>query len=724
MNKPRILVVEDEALIAANIVHTLTSLGHTVHGPVATGEDAIRSVKTQKPDLVLMDIQLIGPMDGIEAAEKIRAIADIPVVYLTAHTDHLRLEQAQLTEPYGYIVKPAHGRELNATIEMALYKHALDRKLKESDERYRSLFDRSLDCVYLTDFTGNFIDANKAALTLLGYTRNEITSLNFASLLTTEQLSTAIKVNQEIIATGGQKKSSEYRVRCRDGTYVDVETTASLVYQQGKPYAVQGIARDITGRKRIEKTLKESETKYRMLVETLNEGIWVIDKEAVTTFINPKMAEILGYTIEEMAGCSLFSFMDDEGKRICERLIERRKQGIREQHVFQFLKKDGTRIYASIETSPIKGMDGEYLGAIAGVTDITERKLAEEALRESQKRFQALTETTSDFVWEIDTNGVYTYCSPQIHDLWGYKPEDIIGRSPFDLVMPEEREQAIRMFRTISESSSPFKGLESRSRDNTGRIVVLETSGVPFFDSEGRVHGYRGISRDITERKRAEEALTAANRNLNLLSSITRHDITNQLTVLRGFLKILKKKQPDPSLNEYFQKIAGAAERISAMLKFTKEYDKIGVNAPIWQDTRTLVDIAAKQAPLGKVLVKNELPAGAEVYADPLVVKVFYNLMDNAVRYGGKITTIRFFAEEREGGHIIICEDDGDGVLAQEKEKIFERGFGKNTGLGLTLSKEILSITGITIRETGEPGRGARFEMVVPKGAYRLTEVK
>jgi len=160
------------------------------------------------------------------------------------------------------------------------------------------------------------------------------------------------------------------------------------------------------------------------------------------------------------------------------------------------------------------------------------------------------------------------------------------------------------------------------------------------------------------------------------------------------------------------------------MLKFTKEYDKIGVNAPIWQDTRTLVDIAAKQAPLGKVLVKNELPAGAEVYADPLIAKVFYNLMDNAVRYGGKITTIRFFAEEREGGHIIICEDDGDGVLAQEKEKIFERGFGKNTGLGLTLSKEILSITGITIRETGEPGRGARFEMVVPKGAYRLTEVK
>ena len=117
--------------------------------------------------------------------------------------------------------------------------------------------------------------------------------------------------------------------------------------------------------------------------------------------------------------------------------------------------------------------------------------------------------------------------------------------------------------------------------------------------------------------------------------------------------------------------------------------------------------------------MKNDLPAGTEVFADPLIVKVFYNLMDNAVRYGGKITTIRFSVEDRNGDQIIVCEDDGDGVVAEEKEKIFERGFGKNTGLGLALSREILDITGITIRETGEPGKGARFEMTVPKGMWR-----
>jgi len=221
-----------------------------------------------------------------------------------------------------------------------------------------------------------------------------------------------------------------------------------------------------------------------------------------------------------------------------------------------------------------------------------------------------------------------------------------------------------------------------------------------------------------TQLAESQEAFKIANKKLNLLSSITRHDINNQLSVLQEYLVILEKKQSDPSLNEYFQKTATAAQRISAMIQFTKEYENIGVNAPVWQDCRNLADIAAKQVTLGNVTVKNNIPAGIEVVADPLVIKVFYNLIDNAVRYGGKITTIRFSAEGSGDNHLIICEDDGNGILADEKERIFERGFGKNTGMGLFLAREILDITGITIRETGEPEKGARFEMTVPPGSY------
>jgi len=245
--------------------------------------------------------------------------------------------------------------------------------------------------------------------------------------------------------------------------------------------------------------------------------------------------------------------------------------------------------------------------------------------------------------------------------------------------------------------------------------VIVKGTPIQYQDNPA----YLTLFVDITERKRAEEALDAANKKLTLLSSITRHDINYQLSILQGYLALLEQGQPDTAFSEYFLKISGAAQRISAMIRFTKEYEQIGNKDPDWQDCAKLAEIAAMEAPIENIAVNNDLPASLEVFADPLIIKVFYNLIDNAGRYGGKITTLRFSIEECDDGHIMVCEDDGDGIPDGEKEKIFERGFGKNTGVGLFLSREILAITGITISETGMPGKGARFEMKVPKGKWR-----
>ncbi len=224
--------------------------------------------------------------------------------------------------------------------------------------------------------------------------------------------------------------------------------------------------------------------------------------------------------------------------------------------------------------------------------------------------------------------------------------------------------------------------------------------------------------------RKISTSLAVSNKKLNLLFSITRHDINNQLTVILGYMDMLEYKEHEPALTPYFQSISTAAQRIAAMIRFTKEYENIGANVPVWQDCRTLADTSAKQSVLGQVVMKNDIPAGMEVYADPLIAKVCDNLIDNAVRHGGKITTIRFSVEEHESDHVVVCEDDGDGIPAGEKEKIFDRGFRISTGFGLAISREILSITGITLRETGETGKGARFEITVPKGAYRIAVVK
>ena len=255
--------------------------------------------------------------------------------------------------------------------------------------------------------------------------------------------------------------------------------------------------------------------------------------------------------------------------------------------------------------------------------------------------------------------------------------------------------------------------------DRSGKTRWLNQRNVLVRDERGQPVAIEGIVTDITERKRMEEALRRANRKLNLLSGVTRHDIVNQLTVLQGYLTILEMKLPDPSLKKYFVEAKTAASHIFAMIQFTKEYEQVGVAVPAWVDCRRLVETAVKEVSLGTITVKNEIPAGTEIFVDPLIVRVFYNLIDNAVRYGGKITTIRFSVQESGEVPAVICEDDGDGVAADDKERIFKRGFGKNTGMGLFLAREILSITGIVIRETGAPGTGARFEMAVPNGAYR-----
>jgi len=173
--------------------------------------------------------------------------------------------------------------------------------------------------------------------------------------------------------------------------------------------------------------------------------------------------------------------------------------------------------YLQVSVSPIVNKKNEMIGTVHIAQDITERKRAEEALRRSEQRFRNLVETTSDWVWEVDQNGVYTYVSPRIHDLLGYRPEEVIGKTPFDLMPPGERERIASIFAHITAQGKPFRGLENVNQHRDGHLVVLETNAVPFFDTEGTFLGYRGIDRDITERKRAEEALRESEEKYRIL---------------------------------------------------------------------------------------------------------------------------------------------------------------------------------------------------------------
>ncbi|ABS54859.1 multi-sensor signal transduction histidine kinase [Methanoregula boonei 6A8] len=356
--------------------------------------------------------------------------------------------------------------------------------------------------------------------------------------------------------------------------------------------------------------------------------------------------------------------------------------------------------------------------ALATLDHQKERESAIAALRESEEKYRLVVEDSRDAIY-IHQSDRLLFVNRQASVLTGYSHEELLTIRLWDLVHPDDREILIRNNRDRLAGNPPPHEFTARllTKDGTSRTCEFVVDMVMYQGSPAIM----GIARDITERRKTEEALASANMKLKLLSGITRHDIRNQLTILEGRLAFMKKKEPDSPFLEHFEKMSAAARRIASIIQFTKEYEDIGIRAPAWQDCRTLVDTAAQQVHSGQVPVKNDLPPGTEVFADPLIVRVFYNLMDNAARYGGKITFIRFSLEGSGNDYRIVCEDDGEGIPAEDKEKIFLQGFGKNTGLGLFLSAAILHITGITIRETGEPGKGARFEIIVPKGAYRFS---
>ncbi|MCX6684797.1 MAG: PAS domain-containing sensor histidine kinase [Methanoregula sp.] len=239
--------------------------------------------------------------------------------------------------------------------------------------------------------------------------------------------------------------------------------------------------------------------------------------------------------------------------------------------------------------------------------------------------------------------------------------------------------------------------------------------------SEELMRANDGLKAEIQERKRFEATLQLANRKLSTLSSITRHDILNQITAIGMYLSLAEEMVTDPALLEHLKKIEQTSQMIQKQIQFARDYQDIGVNVPQWQNVAITISNAIAGFDLGGIRVEKDL-GNLEIFADLLLEKVFFNLVDNVVRHGKSATVIRFSAQETGEGVTIFCKDDGVGVPESVKEGIFKREYYRNTGYGLYLAAEILSITGLSIGETGEAGTGAQFEIRVPKDAYGFGE--
>jgi PAS domain S-box-containing protein len=368
--------------------------------------------------------------------------------------------------------------------------------------------------------------------------------------------------------------------------------------------------------------------------------------------------------------------------------------------------------------SPFFNSSGVFNGAIESITDFTGLKQREIALQGTESKYMAILENTAAAIAIIEEDDIISYVNPEFEKIIGYVRDEVEGKKKWrEFVAPKELEK--------------MRKYENECRINPENAVVNKEFQFIRFDGQLR---YGSLTMtpipetgrlilslvDTSDKVKEVNAIQRANKKLNVFSCITRHEILNHLTVVKGFIELSREQVRDPAfLLKSFDKELAAANAIQNLITYTRDYQNIGIQPPSWYNLKDVVKAAAANIHVGSIALTVEIDR-VEIYADHLLERVFFHLIDNAIRYGRKIRNIRFFCKESFEELLIICEDDGIGIPPDAKEKIFNRQFFQNTGLDMYLSSHILSITGMTIRETGIYGTGARFEIHVPKGAYRF----
>jgi PAS domain S-box-containing protein len=460
------------------------------------------------------------------------------------------------------------------------------------------------------------------------------------------------------------------------------------------------------------------------LITTANAMIIGLDTKGIITIFNKAAEETTGYSLSEMLGKNWFEIVvpKDRFPGSWEEFRRLSSAGAPASFESPILTKAGSTRYISWNSNTIVE-DRKIIATISFGIDITDKKLAGELLRESQRALSTLMGNLPGMAYRCRKDKKWTmeFVSEGCTDLTGYHPTDLIENHVvafFDLINPQDRQLARGQIQLALESRQKFQ-ITYRILTAAGVVKWVWEQGLGVFSPAGDLLAIEGFIIDITDRKNTEDIVKKANKQVALLTSITRHDIINQINSLKGYIAMLRKQNPNEKTVDILKKEEAIADMILRQIIFTRDYQNVGAEPPRWMPVKDTLDTILRTIDRGSIAITVST-CDLEIYADPLIEKVFFNLIDNSLRHGDHVTRIGISCEQKGSDVILTYADDGIGIPEDEKEKIFTRGFGKNTGYGLFLIREILSITGFSITETGTPGEGARFEIRIPPNSYRF----
>jgi two-component system, cell cycle sensor histidine kinase and response regulator CckA len=617
--------------------------------------------------------------------------------------------------------------------------------LRRSEAHFRAVIAKTSEVISLTAADGTTRYLTPSAWRLIGWTPEEMGPRTFREQLVPEDRARVAAELERLVRTGARDMSIELRVLHRDGSIRWLESTGTNLLDDPDVAAIVGNYRDITVRKRAEEALKASEERYRRIVESTSDGIWMYDANGITTFMNHRMAEMLGCTVEEAVGQPVFLFVDEARRVEAEAGMKNRKRGLTERLDFAYRRKDGTELWASVHANTMFDAEGRFEAGLAVVTDVSARRRHDEM----RARLAAIVESSEDAIISTSKDGAVTSWNLGAEKLYQYSSDEMVGR-PIFLLIPTaivEEEQLILERAAQGKAVLPY---ETQCRRKDGTTVEVAVTVSPIRDAAGDVIGVSKVARDLTTRRQVEATLRRTEeqfRQAQKMEAVGRlaggvaHDFNNLLSVILSYADLILQDLTlgDP-MRADVEEVRAAGGRASELTKQLLAMSRQQVLQPRVLDINVV--LVGMQRMLGRLLGEDVdltvLPEHAigRVLADPgQIEQVVMNLAVNArdaMKVGGKLTietsNVEFDAAYVgahfgvAAGHYVLLalSDTGSGMDAATQARIFEPFFttkdvGKGTGLGLATVFGIVKQSGGQIGVYSELGRGTTFKIYLPR---------
>lgn len=596
---------------------------------------------------------------------------------------------------------------------------------RKSEEQLRAIFEAAENVSFLItdaqDPEPFILEFSPGAEKIFGYRREEVVGKRVSMLHLPEEVATFPEVHRQMREGKRGFSGPTTLVRRSGEKFPALFSTYPLFDGKGSMRAALGVSIDITDQKRTEGALQKSEEYYRAIFKNSGTAMAIVEKDGLVSKVNSESEALFGRSAQEIEGKMRWDefVVEEDRKKLWElfRKGQTRLKTTTTQYEADLIDRWGGTKRGLFRASIIPRTK-QY---VVSVTNITEQKRMEEALIKSEEKYRTLVEDQTDLICRFLPDGTLIFVNDAYCRYFGRVREDLVGQS-FLSFIPEEDRHKVRNHLASLSIDRPVATCVHRVNLPECEVRWQQWTDRAILDEVGDVEEFQSSGQDITEGKLAEESLKETNKKLNLLGGVTSHDLMNRISAIEGYAQIISEMVPlESTMQKCASSILDQAESARRQIAFTRDYQEMGVKAPQWQRVETLAEKAASSVPLDGIRLEVET-GPLEVFADPLIEKVFFNLVENSVRHGEKTAGIRISFRDRDNVGVVLFEDDGVGVPAHLKERIFEQAFGRNTGYGLFLTREILGITGILIMETGLEGKGARFEIKIPKEHYRIGE--